>query len=96
MVLTAGLEGIENGLDPGDPHRENMYLKSPAELDELGVRMLPRTLEEAVDAFAADPLSKTVFGEKMHRAWVDYKREEWLSYTNHVSDWEMDRYLKFF
>jgi glutamine synthetase len=96
MVLTAGLEGIENALDPGKPHRENMYLKTPAQLQELGIRMLPRTLEEAVDAFAADPLSKTVFGDKMYQTWIDYKREEWLSYTNHVSDWEMDRYLKFF
>jgi glutamine synthetase len=96
MVLTAGLQGIEEGLDPGKPHRENMYLKSPAELKELGIGMLPRTLEEAIDAFAADSLSKTVFGDKMFDAWVDFKREEWLSYTNHVSDWEKERYLKFF
>jgi glutamine synthetase len=73
-----------------------MYLKSPPELKELGISMLPRTLEEAIDAFAADSLSKTVFGEKMFDAWVDFKREEWLSYTNHVSDWEKERYLKFF
>jgi glutamine synthetase len=58
--------------------------------------MLPRTLEEAIDAFEADPLSKTVFGGTMFSSWVDFKRQEWLSYTNHVSDWEMDRYLKFF
>lgn len=96
MVLTAGLEGIEQRLDPGEPHRGNMYLKSPAELKELGIRMLPRTLEEAIDAFEADPLSKAVFGEKMFESWIDFKRQEWLSYTNHVSDWEMDRYLKFF
>jgi glutamine synthetase len=96
MVLTAGLEGIEKRLDPGEPHHGNMYLKSPAELEELGIRLLPRTLEEAIDAFEADPLSKTVFGEKMYSSWIDFKRQEWLSYTNHVSDWEMDRYLKFF
>lgn len=96
MVLTAGLQGIEEGLDPGKPHRENMYLKSQAELKELGINMLPRTLEEAADAFVADGLSRTVFGDKMFDAWVNFKREEWLSYTNHVSDWEKERYLKFF
>jgi len=96
MALTAGLEGIEKRLEPGEPHRGNMYLKTPAELEELGIRMLPRTLEEAIDAFEADPLSKTVFGETMFSSWVDFKRQEWLSYTNHVSDWELDRYLKFF
>jgi glutamine synthetase len=96
LVLAAGLEGIEQGLDPGDPHTENMYLKSEAELDKLGIRPLPKTLEEALDAFEADPLSKAVFGQSMFKAWLDYKRDEWLSYINHVSDWEKDRYLKFY
>ena len=93
MVLAAGLEGIEQDLDPGEPHRDNMYLKSDAELAALGVGMLPRTLAEAVDAFEADPLSRTVFGDAMFDAWRGFKRQEWLSYLNHVSDWEMDRYL---
>jgi glutamine synthetase len=96
LVLAAGLEGIEEGLDPGDPHTENMYMKSPAQLKKLGVKMLPRTLEEALDAFAADPLTRRVFGDKMYESWLLYKRDEWLSYTNHVSDWEKARYLKFF
>lgn len=96
LVLAAGLEGITQDLDPGDPHTENMYLKSEAELESLGVRRLPRTLDEAVSAFDADPLSEATFGPSMKKAWVDYKRNEWLSYIHHVSDWERDRYLKFF
>lgn len=96
MVLAAGLEGIAAKADPGDPHTENMYLKSAGELQALGIRALPKTLEEALDAFEADPLSQQVFGTAMHKAWLDYKREEWLSYINHVSDWEKARYLKMF
>ncbi|HET6387979.1 type III glutamate--ammonia ligase [Hyphomicrobium sp.] len=96
LVLAAGLEGITNELDPGDPHTENMYLKSEAELKEMGVYHLPRTLDEAVSAFDADPLSEDVFGAAMKKTWVDYKRDEWLSYLNHVSDWERARYLKFY
>lgn len=96
LVLAAGLEGIAAGADPGDPHTENMYLKSEDELKALGINRLPRTLGEALDAFAADPLTKTVFGEGMHGAWLAYKQDEWISYLNHVSDWERDRYLKFF
>lgn len=96
MVLAAGLEGIENGWDPGDPHLENMYLKSEAELKTLGITSLPRTLGDALAAFAADPLSDSVFGPDMKKAWVDYKSDEWLSYLNHVSDWEYQRYLKLF
>jgi glutamine synthetase len=96
MVLAAGLEGIAQDLDPGDPHLENMYLKTPAELRDMGIRMLPATLAEAVDAFEADGFTQTVFGPAMHKAWIDYKREEWRQYINYVSDWEKQRYLKFF
>jgi len=96
MVMAAGLEGIEQNLDPGEPHHDNMYLKTPEELAKLGVTMLPRSLEEALDAFEADPLSKQVMGEKMFAAWLDFKREEWRSYSSHVTDWEKTRYLKFF
>lgn len=96
MVMAAGLEGIEEGLDPGDPHTDNMYEKTPAQLKKLGVKLLPRTLEEALDAFAADPLSRRVFGEKMFNAWLAYKRDEWLSYMHHISEWEKNRYLKLF
>jgi glutamine synthetase len=96
MVWAAGIEGIEQNLDPGEPHRDNMYLKSDEELAKLGVSMLPRSLKEALDAFEADPLSKQVMGEKMFAAWLDYKREEWRSYSSHVTDWEKTRYLKFF
>jgi glutamine synthetase len=96
MVLAAGLEGIERDLDPGDPHTENMYLKSEAELEGLGITHLPRTLEEALNAFDRDPLSEATFGSAMKKAWLDYKRDEWMSYINHVSDWEKARYLKFF
>ena len=96
MALTAGLEGITEGLDPGEPRSDNMYLKSAAELAGLGIKTLPATLAEATEAFAADPLSKAVFGEAMYKAWIDYRQDEWLSYINHVSDWEKQRYLKFF
>ncbi|MEO0995047.1 MAG: type III glutamate--ammonia ligase [Pseudomonadota bacterium] len=96
MCLAAGLEGIAEGLDPGDPNTDNMYLVSDEERAERGIEMLPRTLDEAVRAFKTDPLSKAVFGEAMFNAWVEYKEQEWLSYLNHVSDWEMKRYLRMF
>jgi glutamine synthetase len=96
LVLAAGLDGIEQKLDPGEPHLDNMYLKSDEELKAIGVKRLPQTLREAVDAFADDPLAERVFGRTMFETWVSYKREEWMSYINHVSDWERARYLKFF
>ncbi|MBE9010856.1 type III glutamate--ammonia ligase [Pseudanabaenaceae cyanobacterium LEGE 13415] len=96
MILAAGLEGIKEGLDPGEPHTENMYTYSLAELKKMGIETLPRTLGEAIEAFAADPLSESVMGSLMYQTYVDFKTQEWMDYHNHVSDWEIQRYLKFF
>lgn len=96
FLLGAGLEGIENDMDPGDPIALNMYEQSDEKLDELGVNVLPRTLLEAVEAFRADPLAKDVFGEELHTSYADLKEIEWWDYHNTVSEWEYDRYLEFF
>ena len=94
MVLAAGLEGIREKIDPGAPHTDNMYLKTNAQLAALGVNYLPRSLQEATDAFEADPLGRTVMGDLMFETFVKFKREEWESYHSHVSDWERRQYLK--
>ena len=94
--LHAGLDGIERKLDPGDPLRENMYLLTDAELAERGVKTLPRTLLEAVDAFKADTLMDRVFGTELKEAFIDLKTQEWWDFHNSISQWEIDHYLTFF
>jgi glutamine synthetase len=96
MLLAAGLEGVREHLDPGAPHAENMYDYTDAQIAELGIDLLPRTLSEAVDEFQADSLSREVFGEALYNSFIDLKRAEWESYQAHVSTWETDRYLRFF
>jgi len=96
MLLAAGLEGIREGLDPGEPNLVNAYRLSPEERAARGLTTLPRTLGEAIEAFAADPLSRAVFGDAMADAYVAFKREEWSAYHGVVSAWEVDRYLELF
>jgi glutamine synthetase len=96
MFVSAGLEGIREGLDPGAPHMENMYEYTADDLRTRGIAVLPRTLLHAVEAFAADPLSRHVFGDLMFDTFVELKTREWTEYHNHVSDWELTRYLKMF
>lgn len=96
FLLGAGLEGIENDLDPGDPIPLNMYEQSDEQLEEMGVDVLPRTLLEAVEAFRADPLARDVFGEELHSSYAELKEIEWWDYHNTVSEWEYDRYLEFY
>ncbi|WP_286786445.1 MULTISPECIES: type III glutamate--ammonia ligase [Pseudomonas] len=96
MILAAGLEGVREQLEPGLPHRENMYNYTEKQVAEMDIECLPRTLSEAIDAFEKDPLSREVFGDSLFQAFVDFKRDEWNAYHTHVSDWEIQRYLKFF
>ena len=93
MMLGAGLNGIEEDIDPGDPFDLNMYGLSDKELEKLKVEQLPRTLLEAVEAFDADPLSAQVMGAELKQSFVDLKTKEWWDYHTHVSDWEIDNYL---
>lgn len=96
MLLAAGLEGIREGLDPGEPNLVNAYQLSEEELSKRGITTLPRTLCEAIEAFAADPLPRQVFGDAMASAYVAFKRDEWSSYHGAISDWETKRYLELF
>ena len=96
LALAAGLEGIQDRLDPGPPHHENMYEYTDAELAERGIAELPRSLSDAVDAFAADPFIEKTLGTALRDEFVRYKRDEWEDYHQSVSQWEVDRYARFF
>ena len=96
MMIAAGLEGIENKLEVSPANTVNLFEQSEEYRQSQSIAWLPRTLESAIDALEADPLSREVLGEAMLASWVEHKREEWMEYTNHVSEWERDRYLRMF
>lgn len=89
FILAAGLEGIDLGLDPGDPAGEELF---DPKRKQTATR-LPRTLIEAVDAFEEDPLTHEVFPPAFVSAYVEMKTEEWFGYHAQVTDWERDQYL---
>jgi glutamine synthetase len=95
--LHAGLDGIEQGLDPGNPIADDMYLLPDERVRAMGVRTLPRTLLEAVDALEADrEFGTRVLGDELLASYVELKASEWWDYHNEVTPWELDRYLTFF
>ena len=96
MTIAAGLEGIEQNLEPQPANDVNLFEQSEAYRQEQGIKWLPRSLQEAIQALEVDPLAEQVMGKLMKDAWVDYKNDEWGSYHNHISNWEMKRYLKQF
>lgn len=96
LALAAGLEGIREQLDPGQPQEDNLYELSPAQLAERGISELPRSLDEAVAAFAADPFVSEVLGDELRAEFITYKSEEWRQYHQRISQWEIDQYARLF
>ena len=75
-MLMAGIDGIENKIDPGEPLDKNIYALSPEELAD--VPTMPGSLEEALDELEADHdflLKGDVFTEDALDTWVEYKRK---------------------
>ena len=72
-MLMAGLDGVENDLDPGSPADYDLFEDAGARIAQV-----PGSLEEALDALEADHAFLTrggVFSEDLIRTWIDYKRE---------------------
>jgi len=96
LALAAGLEGIREGIDPGDPNEDNLYTISESERAARGIQFLPQNLQEAVACFQADPITETALGTGLRDEFVKYKSEEWQAYHLSVSEWEIERYSHLF
>jgi glutamine synthetase len=96
LALAAGLEGIRERIDPGEPQEENLYELNAAELAARRITELPRTLDEAVNAFASDVFVERVLGPELQKEFVTYKSEEWRDYHQQISQWEVDKYARLF
>ncbi|MCC7085917.1 MAG: type III glutamate--ammonia ligase [Pirellulales bacterium] len=95
-TLAAGMDGIEQQLEPGEPHNINHYTTSPEELMAKGIGVLPQSLHEAIEVLETDSLFSEQLGAEFIREFARLKRMEWVEYQRHVSDWEVTRYLEFY
>ncbi len=95
-TLAAGIDGIKNEIDPGEPVLADPYELSEDQRQKMGITRLPTTLAEAVDALAADLFFKEILGEIFWDEYLMLKRFAWTRYIEHVSDWEIQTYLEVF
>ena len=75
-MLMAGIDGILNKIDPGDPLDKDIYGLTPEELAD--VPTCPASLDEAMDALEKDHeflLKGDVFSTDLIETWIDWKRE---------------------
>jgi glutamine synthetase len=76
VMLMAGLDGIENKIDPGEALDKDIYALGPEEL--AGIPTLPHSLDDALSALEEDHdflLKGDVFTQDVIDQWIDYKRE---------------------
>ncbi len=74
-MMMAGLDGVENQIDPGSPLDKDIYDLGPEELRR--VPSMPGSLEDALAALQKDHaflLKGDVFTEELLGTYIDYKR----------------------
>lgn len=96
-VLAAGLDGIENELDAGEPNSQNLYAVPYEELVGRGLQTLPGNLLDATRELEQDDVLRAALGRGRDEDYVDYyirvKRDEWHRYHEQVTPWEIREYL---
>lgn len=96
LLLAAGLDGIENDLQPAAPVSANIYDIGEKERRALNIENLPSDLNAAVSEMKADPFVKETLGDHVFRKYVQAKEREWQEYSTTVTEWESSRYLNKF
>ena len=93
VMIAAGLDGVEKGLQLSEPVEESLFEMDAATIAAKGIRELPGTLGEAIAELEADSVIRDALGDHVLNHFVEAKRAEWDDYRTQVSDWEVDRYL---
>ena len=83
-LLAAGLDGIENGTDPGPELKGNAYEAGEAEA-------FPSSLREAKELWEGSDFAKSAFGESVHKHYSNYARYEQDEFDRVVTDYERRR-----
>ena len=86
--LAAGLDGIDRGLDPGEPNLGNLYTADLETMSRRGVRTLPQSLAEALGHFERDQVVRESLGP-IADEFLRLKRDEWREYHAQVESWEI-------
>lgn len=93
LCLAAGMDGIRNKILPPPNITKNIYEMTPEEMESLGIRELPATLHDAVDAMESDEFVREILGDHISTVYIEAKKKEWDNYCRAVSDWEVEKYL---
>jgi glutamine synthetase len=76
-VVAAGIDGIKSKIEPGNPVDKNLYKMTDFERSHLGIKSLPASLEESLEALKSDSnYLKICFPHELIDTYIMLKEEE--------------------
>lgn len=94
LLISAGIEGIENRLELVPALNKNLFEAGPEDTSSL--ELLPQTLGEAIDAAENSEFVRSALPESTLQKFVGFKKEEWARYQNAVNKEEFENNEYFF
>ncbi len=92
-LLAAGLDGMERNLDPGEPALIDPDTVPEAERNARGIRRLPTSLGEALDALERDEVLLTALGETLAKNFLAVKRSEVRGFEGKDIGFEIEQHF---
>ena len=93
VMLAAGLKGIEEGYELPPGAEDDVWSLTDGERRALGLQPLPGSLEQAIVAMEGSELVAETLGEHVFDFFLRNKWEEFNSYRQNVTPFELKRYL---
>lgn len=92
-MLASGMEGVKSKMEAPEAIEENIYSFTDKKAKRMRIRTLPEDLNKAIFKFERGELAKDVFGEDVHKKYIENRKTEWDEYKLDVSNWEVNRFL---
>jgi glutamine synthetase len=94
VILAAGLRGIKEGYELPQEADANLFEIGDDMLEKLGIGQLPQSMSDALRVMEKSELVAEALGEHIFEWFLRNKRAEWRGYKTHISQYELNRYLR--
>jgi glutamine synthetase len=92
-LLAAGLDGTAMRLDPGEPALVDPDALAPSEREQRGIRRLPASLGEALDALERDRVLMDALGPVLAKEYLAVKRSEAQAFEGQDVEFEIEQHF---
>ncbi|MEJ4099332.1 type I glutamate--ammonia ligase [Corynebacterium mastitidis] len=95
VLLGAGLKGIREGYELGDPAEDNISQLTRRERRAMGYVDLPSSLDQALHRLEESELMAEILGERVYEFFLRSKWREWHDYQEQITPWELRTNLNY-